>query len=219
MGNTLCITPGKDRLTALLQRLTMYKLRSDVTLANVTDQWTLVSGKDEHLDIWFPDPRHSDMGHIGLAPADQSIETTWTDYPMLRMSLGIPDGQRDMKVDKGIILENNLDELHAIDWHKGCYMGQELISRTKHVGQIRKRLLPVRIEGPVPSLDSDIMFEGEKILEKAGEMRSVDANIGLALLRLEYVQKSLETGQPLKGEGGAFLYPEVPGWLQKISCI
>jgi tRNA-modifying protein YgfZ len=211
---TLYITPEKDRLPALLQRLTMYRLRSDVTLTDVTDQWTLVSGKDEKLDIWFDDPRHADLGHIGLAPTDQSIQTTWTNYPMQRMTLGIPDGQRDMKIDKGIILENNLDELNAIDWKKGCYMGQELISRTKHVGQIRKRLLPVRIEGPVPPLDSDVMFEGEKSLEKVGEMRSVDSRIGLALLRLEYVQKSLETGQPMQGEGGALLHPEIPGWLK-----
>ena len=218
IGNILYITPEKDRLPALLQRLAMYKLRSDVTLADVTDQWTLVSGKEEQLDIWFPDPRHPDMGHIGLAPTDQSIQTTWTDYPMLLMSLGIPDGQRDIKIDKGIILENNLDELHAIDWQKGCYMGQELISRTKHVGQIRKRLLPVRIEGSIPSLDTDIMFEGEKSLEKAGEMRGVDCKldptIGLALLRLEYVQNSLATDQPMQGEGGALLHPQVPGWLQ-----
>jgi folate-binding protein YgfZ len=180
-----------------------------------------VSGKDETLDIWFPDPRHPDMGHIGLVPADQGLETTWAEYPMLRISLGIPDGQRDIKVDKGIILENNLDELHAIDWHKGCYMGQELISRTKHVGQIRKRLLPVRIEGPVPPLDSDIMLDGEKNLEKVGEMRGVeshrDLTMGLALLRLEYVQKSLETGQPMQGEGGALLYPQVPGWLNRYQ--
>jgi folate-binding protein YgfZ len=212
IGNAFYITPEKDRLPALLQRLTMYKLRSDVTLTDETDKWTLVSGKDETLG--FPDPRHPDLDHIGLAPGDQDIRTTWTDYPMLRMALGIPDGQRDMKIDKGIILENNLDELHAIDWHKGCYMGQELISRTKHVGQIRKRLLPLRIEGPVPPLDSDVMFDGEK----AGEMRGVDCKldptIGLALLRLEYVQKSLETGQPMQGEAGALLHPQVPGWLQ-----
>jgi folate-binding protein YgfZ len=211
-----CRLAENDRLSSLLQRLNMYKLRSAVTLTDETDQWKLVSGKEESLDIWFPDPRHADLGYIGLAPVDQRVETTWTDYPMQRMALGIPDGQRDIKVDKGIILENNLDELHAIDWKKGCYMGQELMSRTKHVGQIRKRLLPVRIEGPVPPLESEVMFDGEK----AGEMRGVDCNldptIGLALLRLEYVQKSLSSGTPLQGEGGALLYPQVPGWLRSL---
>jgi folate-binding protein YgfZ len=196
----------------------MYKLRSKVELLDETDKWYLVSIQEKQAekfsDIWFPDPRHPALGFISVCPAAIHLPSDWTDYPTQRMALGIPDGQRDIKVDKGIILENNLDELHAIDWKKGCYMGQELMSRTKHVGQIRKRLLPVRIEGAVPPLDSDIMFEGEKVGEMRGVDCTLDPTIGLALLRLEYVEKSLKTAQPLQGKGGALLCLEVPEWLK-----
>ena len=66
---------------------------------------------------------------------------------MLRLELGVPDGSRDLVVDKALLLENGFDELNGVDWQKGCYMGQELTARTKYRALIRKRLFPVRIEG------------------------------------------------------------------------
>ena len=72
-------------------------------------------------------------------------------YDALRLELGVPDGSRDLIVDKALLLENGFDELNGVDWQKGCYMGQELTARTKYRALIRKRLFPVRIEGALPA--------------------------------------------------------------------
>ena len=84
-----------------------------------------------------------------------------------------------------ILLENGFDELHGIDWQKGCYMGQELTARTRYRGLVRKRLLPVEVDGPLPAPGTPVMV-GDK---EAGEMRSGLDGLGLALLRLEYLDK------------------------------
>ncbi len=67
-----------------------------------------------------------------------------------RLSLGLPDGSRDMEPDKTVLLEAGFDELHGVSWSKGCYMGQELTARTKYRGLVKRRLVPVAIAGPTP---------------------------------------------------------------------
>jgi folate-binding Fe-S cluster repair protein YgfZ len=84
-------------------------------------------------------------------------------------------------------------------------MGQELTARTKYRGLIKKRLVPVRIEGKAPA-PGTILNSGA---EEAGEMRSSAGDVGLALLRLE----AIETGQPIE-QGGAKLYPQKPAWAR-----
>src|SRR6185503_18496273 len=118
-------------------------------------------------------------------------EVPLAEYEALRLELGVPDGSRDLPVEKAILLENGFDELHGIDWQKGCYMGQELTARTKYRGLVRKRLLPVEIEGPLPAPGTPVMA-GDK---EAGEMRSGADGLGLALLRLEHLEAGL--GQSL----------------------
>jgi folate-binding protein YgfZ len=131
----------------------------------------------------------------GLAPGNAD------DYDRLRLSLGVPDGSRDLPVEKAILLENGFDELHGIDWQKGCYMGQELTARTKYRGLVRKRLLPVEIEGPLPAPGTPVMA-GDK---EAGEMRSGADGLGLALLRLEHLEDGLRCGE-------SRLKPHRPAW-------
>ena len=127
------------------------------------------------------------------------------DYDRLRLSLGVPDGSRDLEVEKSILLENGFDELHGVDWDKGCFMGQELTARTKYRALIKKRLLPVTIDGPAPEPGTPVMANGKE----AGVMRSVTEGLGLALLRLEY----LEGAEPADlTAGDARLTPRKPDW-------
>jgi hypothetical protein len=116
----------------------------------------------------------------------------------------VPDGSRDLPVEKAILLENGFDELNAIDWDKGCYMGQELTARTRYRGLVRKRLMPVAIEGPAPEFGSALLL-GDK---EAGEMRSASGDIGLALVRLEAL------GQGALTSGAARLTPSKPDWAK-----
>ncbi len=112
-----------------------------------------------------------------------------------------------MPVEKAILLENGLDELNGIDWDKGCYLGQELTARTKHRGLVRKRLLPVTIEGPVPPPGTKIMSG----TDEAGEMRTAIDGAGLAMLRLEFLEPH-DGGSRRFSAGDAQIVPHKPDW-------
>ena len=146
---------GEARTTGLIGRLSLYKLRSDVTLTNVSDQYTVMAflnGHPENGDIQTPgilvcpDPRHPKMGWRGLVPKEKTSlfiqdganqDENRDGYERLRLSLGIPDGSRDMEEGKALPLEYGFDELGGVDWEKGCYMGQEVTARMKHRSHIK----------------------------------------------------------------------------------
>ena len=117
---------------------------------------------------------------LGLA------EGNWEAHDRLRVSLGIPDGSRDMQVDKTVLLEAGFDELNGVDWDKGCYMGQELTARTKYRGLVKRRLMPVLVDGPMPAPGTPVMAGGRE----AGEIRSGAGNTALALIRLNMLESS-----------------------------
>jgi folate-binding protein YgfZ len=129
---------------------------------------------------------------------------TFDAYDRMRLSLGVPDGSRDLPIDKAILLENGFDELNGIDWQKGCYMGQELTARTRYRGLVRKRLLPVAIEGPPPPPGTPVM-RGDT---EAGVMRSSRDGLGLALLRLE------DLGTGTLTAAGSRVSPRQPDWMR-----
>jgi len=226
-----------NRMEDLLCRFKIYKLRSQVILSDETSAWTVILllgdqpnnafeleadlGKTllYEAGIVYVDPRLKTLGLRSILPAHFDVscleakgfrKAKFTEYDCLRLSLGVPDGSRDMKIDKAIPLECNLDELNAIGWKKGCYMGQELTARTKYVGLVRKRLIPVIIEGEPPLDPEDpIIFEGEKM----GYLHSRCENRGLALLRLEGLKKVI-LGKERLQLGETFLIPYIPDWME-----
>lgn len=135
------------------------------------------------------DPRLSAAGARIIAERktlSQSLETLGcvaknaTDYDLHRVSLGLPDGSRDMEVEKALLLENGFEELGGVDFKKGCYIGQELTARTHYRALIKKRLLPVDIDGEAPPAGTPLTLDGKD----AGEMKSSAGQRGLALIRL-----------------------------------
>ena len=138
----------------------------------------------------------ADRGDAGIA----AIEA----YDRLRISLGVPGGSDDLEVERSILLENGFEELGGVSFEKGCFVGQELTARTKYRALIKKRLVPVRFEGP-PPLPGTTVKAGEA---EAGVMRSTAGDMGLALLRLD----RLNAGALIAGK--AELHPELPDWLQ-----
>jgi hypothetical protein len=107
-----------------------------------------------------------------------------------------------LDVERSPLLENGFDELHGIDWDKGCFMGQELTARTKYRALIKKRLLPVAIEGPAPEPGTPVTAAGKD----AGVLRSSVDGVGLALLRLEHLEAQLSAGE-------ARLTAKKPDWV------
>lgn len=231
-GETLYLEGEAARLADLQKRLSIYRLRSKVTIANVTDRFSLSAAfgggalqalglseergtaKPFRDGIAFVDPRLSGLGARVMLPreakslaADGFQEVPFEAYDRMRLELGVPDGSRDMPIDKAILLEAGFDELDGVDWKKGCYIGQELTARTKYRGIIRKRLMPVRIDGPTPEPGTLIML-GEK---EAGEMRSGRDGLALALLRFEALEEAKASNAPLIAEG-ATVHPQKPAW-------
>ncbi|MGF1626645.1 MAG: YgfZ/GcvT domain-containing protein, partial [Alphaproteobacteria bacterium] len=161
--------------------------------------------------VLYGDPRLAAMGLRGVVD-DEGLawlrgrglaEGSAADWDRMRISAGVPDGSRDLPVEKAILLENGFDELNGLDWAKGCYIGQELTARTRYRGLIRKRLLPVTIDGPAPGPEADVTSEGKPV----GTLRSVAGDRGLALLRLEALDGPLTAGD-------ARLRPQVPDWVR-----
>ena len=222
-GERLLIDCEAARRADLLRRLSMYKLRAKVALAPADDLSVGLHFGTGALDALalaaepglahaqgegtvFVDPRLAALGARAiLPPAKFPAENAKpADYDQLRLTLGVPDGSRDLPVEKAILLENGFDELNAIDWNKGCYMGQELTARTRYRGLVRKRLMPVAIEGPAPPPGTPLLL-GDK---EAGEMRSASGDIGLAMIRLEAL------GRGALAAGSARLSPRKPDWAK-----
>jgi folate-binding protein YgfZ len=233
-NGTFLLDAEAARLDDLRRRLTLYRLRSKVTLAPLPDRVVVaLFGADAlaALDlpaepgrakafaggIVFVDPRISGMGARAVIQRERLEAIAAAGfaagpreaYDRLRASLGVPDGSRDLPVEKALLLENGFDELNGVDWKKGCYVGQEVTARMKYRALVRKRLLPVRIEGEAPAPGTAIMLDAED----AGEMRSAAGGWGLALLRLDVVEKAEREGRPLAA-GGASLTPLKPTWWQ-----
>jgi hypothetical protein len=233
LGDALHLDCEAERRDDLKRRLSIYRLRSKVTLSDATDRMAVAliygTGALERLGlpaepgraqplgngIVYVDPRLPGLGARALLPRDSAAavlrdvglaEGDPADYDRLRLSLGVPDGSRDLPVEKAILLENGFDELHGVDWNKGCYIGQELTARTKYRGLVRKRLMPVEIDGPAPAPGTPLLFDGQE----AGEMRNAVDGLGLAMIRLEYLEK-LGPGGVLSA-GDARLTPRKPDW-------
>src|SRR5271168_633527 len=226
-GESIWLDTEAARLGDLKRRLSIYRLRAKASLDERPDLCVAaVVGADAPaalglssepgaarvfaLGVAFVDPRLGALGARAILPREGArailtdaglVEAEFDRYDRLRLSLGIPDGSRDLVPEKSILLESGFDELNGVDWQKGCYIGQELTARTKYRGLIKKRLMPVRIEGPPPTSGAVVTADGRD----AGEMRSSRDGVGLALLRIEPVRE----GKTLVA-GEATLVPVVP---------
>jgi folate-binding protein YgfZ len=196
-GNGYLLDANGHQVESLLKRLKMYRLRADVELADVSEDYRVLAIYDgTHRPLGggvFNDPRSEKMGQRVILPAAQELswgkEGEFSTYESRRISLVIPNSTDDLIPEKSTPLELNFEELHAIDFGKGCYVGQEVTARMKHRATLRKRLLPVSFDGAAPAAGTAIMVGNREI----GTMGSSAGQTGLALLRLDRLE---EGGQP-----------------------
>ncbi len=216
----ILIDTEKHRLDELKQRLSLYKLRSQVTIEVTADMGVVAVWGGEHANI-MPDPRLHVLGGRIIGNMEESL--AWCkaqgfllageqEYDRHRIECAVPDGSRDMIPDKSFLLEFGIDELNGIDFAKGCYVGQEVTARTKYRGQVRKFLYRVIASVELPQAGTPVLLGDVE----AGELRSHAGLMGLAILRSELVEKAHAEVLQLTA-GGARIVANVPPWFTQAA--
>jgi len=207
-----------DDAPDLTKRLSMYRLRAKVEIADESDLWTCfaVFGPEaDQLSGTHADPRLAALGRRGLFIGSESVpehskiqSVSEEDYLTFCLSMGIANIPKDAGRDKTFLLEANFDELNGVDFTKGCYVGQELAARMKHRAKVRKRLLPIEIDGALPETGTPVLA-GER---EIGSLRSGIGNRAIALIRIDRLD---EAGDAPLTAGGCSLQVNWPVWLAR----
>ncbi|HXN43896.1 MAG TPA: folate-binding protein, partial [Xanthobacteraceae bacterium] len=165
-----------------------------------------------------PDPRLPALGmRIMLPPhlieqAARELNAGLTDaaaYEAHRITLGVPRCEVDFAYGDAFPHEADLDQLAGVDFDKGCYVGQEVVSRIEHRARARTRVVPVAYDGPAPDAGAPVMAGGKVV----GTMGSSAAGRALASLRIDRVEAALAQGAGLHA-AGVPLRLEKPSWAR-----
>ena len=175
-GDTFLIDCASSQRDALLKRLQMYKLRAKVDVAAAPEKGISVS--PDEIAGGFPDPRSPDIGWRKIGDA---MEREAEGYDAARISAGLADTDADLGSGEFFPHEANLDQLGGVNFRKGCYVGQEVVSRMEHRGTARSRILTCTLEGDAPPKGTEIRC-GEKPI---GTLLSSSGSQALALIRLD----------------------------------
>jgi len=207
-GDRLVLECERDRAAELARLLSRFRLRAKVAVEDISPAVVVAAGwggAPVPAGLAAPDTRAPEAGWRGVFPAAMAPEPTadWAAWDAHRLALGLPDGSRDLEPERTLLLEAWFDALGGISWTKGCYMGQELTARTRYRGLVRRRLFPVRVEGPLPEPGTPVLA-GEA---EVGTIRSGRGGRALAMLRTEALGAELRCG-------GARLVAERPHWME-----
>jgi folate-binding protein YgfZ len=194
---------------ALIQRLTLYRLRAKVTISarplTVSALW-----ETDLAEGFLTDPRLGALGLRGYGTAlpGGAIEVTETDYQAHRLCLGVPDPAHDAPSDTTYPIEANFDLLNGIDFKKGCFVGQETTSRMKRRGTIKTRMIPIRFDGPLPAFGAEIL-KGDL---RAGQVLSGQDGRAIASMRLDRMAGTLTIdGRPVHIDWPSWMEPPAAG--------
>jgi tRNA-modifying protein YgfZ len=194
----------------LADKLGFYKLRAKVAVENLSDSLGVLAAWDGDFaikpDLCFADPRNAALGWRILIPeqlAQKVADLIGADlvdssvYEAHRIAAGVPRGGLDFTYGDAFPHETNMDRLHGVDFDKGCYVGQEVVSRMQHRGTARTRTVRVALEGFAPEPGTAILA-GDKTV---GTMGSTADRNGLALIRIDRAADALAAGLPLISGG------------------
>jgi folate-binding protein YgfZ len=209
-GGGFLIDCPKALAQALIDKLGFYRLRAKVGIENLSDSLGVLAAWDGEValkpDLTFTDPRNAALGLRIFLPAElaqkaadligaQMVEASA--YETHRIALGVPRGGLDFIYGDAFPHETNMDRLHGVDFDKGCYVGQEVVSRMQHRGTARTRTVRVSLEGAAPEPGTTVLA-GDK---SVGTMGSAADHHALALIRIDRASEALEAGTPLTAGG------------------
>jgi tRNA-modifying protein YgfZ len=217
---------------ALVVKLNIYKLRAKVIVEDLSAVLGVLAAWDgsgatgdgtTKFGLSYADPRLPALGfrvmlppHLAAAAA-AGLDATPVDagqYEAHRIALGVPQGGLDFSYGDAFPHETDMDQLGGVDFTKGCYVGQEVVSRMEHRGTARTRAVPVRYDGAAPSPGAAVTAGDRRV----GTRGSAAAGRALALLRLDRVAEAISRGEPLIG-GGVQIHLVKPDWARfAIPC-
>lgn len=217
--NGYLLEMAQGGMKELFKKLSLYKMRSDVEISDLSET---------HMVFWlsevcalvsaewltFPDPRSKDVGIRAIVPVKETAEIgdglescSPDDYTLARIEAGIPEGGHDYALGDTFPHEAVYDLIDGVDFSKGCYVGQEVVSRMQHRSTVRKRIVAIESHDALPDSGAEIRTETSLI----GVLGSVCDNKGLALVRLDRAGKALNNGDKIQADG-VQLTLSIPSW-------
>jgi folate-binding protein YgfZ len=189
----------------LAKRLGFYKLRAKVAIADLSTDRAVAAywGAEPETaaeGVVYADPRDPRLGWRAILPRPiaAAVGTEHVnEYEGLRIAVGAPKGGLDFAYADAFPHDANFDLLHGVDFDKGCYVGQEVVSRMKHRGTARKRVARVKLAGPAPAPGTPVMDRELAV----GALGSSSGREALAMLRIDRVEDASTAGRPLSAGG------------------
>jgi len=195
---------------ALVEKLNLYKLRAKLIIEDLSDVLGVMAAWDgsgaTEYGLCYADPRLTALGmrvmlppHLAAAAAAElgAALVDASEYEAHRIALGVPRGGLDFSYGDNFPHETDMDQLGGVDFAKGCYVGQEVVSRIEHRGIARSRVVPVRFDAAAPELGIAVLAGDRQV----GTMGSTAVGHGLALLRLDRVADAMSHGEILAAGG------------------
>lgn len=208
--------------SALAERLTFYRLRAKASIEDLSAKLGVLAAWNgtgtTQCGLTYPDPRLPALGLRCLLPpalaGEAAVELGATlshadAYEIHRIAHGIPRGGVDFSYGDAFPHETNMDQLGGVDFSKGCYIGQEVVSRVEHRGTARSRIVPIAYDGFAPEPGTAVIAGDKEI----GTLGSTGGGRGLAMLRLGRVEDAMAAGQPLIA-GGIEVRVVKPAWAR-----
>jgi folate-binding protein YgfZ len=222
-GGGFLLETARDLADDLVKRFRMFLLRAKAEVENVSGSYEVAAFWDGTPPagaprIIYADPRLPEMGWRMLAPVPPGFPAAPRDvegeaervaaeaYHAHRIALGVPEGGKDYAFGDTFPHEADLDLLNGVSFTKGCFIGQEVVSRMRHRGTVRRRVVPVEGEAALTS-GAPVMTGGVEI----GRIGSVMGRQGLAMMRLDRAAEAAAKGQPLLA-GGTAIWLRTPAW-------
>ena len=216
-GDGYLIEANREQIAELVKRLGFYRLRAKVEIEDVSGERDVLAvwgGKPEAADtIVMADPRLAGFGWRAYAPAsgqdggfDGFSEVPASAYHARRVAFGLPEAPFDFPPGDSFPHDADMDDLNGVAFDKGCFVGQEVVSRMQHRGTARRRIVKASAETSLPRSGTDILADGKP----AGTLGSVAGNQGLAMVRLDRVAGALARDADVTADGIAlaFVLPE-----------
>jgi hypothetical protein len=221
-GGGFLIDVPRALAQGLADKLGFYRLRARVAVENLSDSLGVLAAWDGEPaikpDLAFTDPRHGALGWRILVPvelAQKAVDLIGAEmldssaYDAHRIASGVPRGGLDFSYGDAFPHETNMDRLHGVDFDKGCYVGQEVVSRMQHRGTARTRTVRIIVDGAAPEPGA-VLLAGDK---PVGTMGSASGDHGLALIRTDRAAAALDAGIALTAGGIAIRLAE-PGEMR-----